>query len=63
MPVSLTLHSQLRKRLDTARRTEAGSAGEGDVVDVAAVGAVATGLVVADVDAQRGFARGDGTDI
>jgi hypothetical protein len=39
-----------------------GLAGEGDVVNVAAVGAAAAGLVVAEVDAQRGFARGDGTD-
>src|ERR1700727_255192 len=45
-----------------ARLAISGLAGEGDVVEVAAVGAAAAGLVVAEVDAQRGFAGGDGTD-
>src|SRR5271163_1961266 len=39
-----------------------GLAGEGDVVNVTAVSAAAAGLVVAEVDALRGFARGDGAD-
>jgi len=39
------------------------SAGDADVVDVAAEGAVATRLVVAEVDAYRRFARCHGADL